>query len=91
MKRCCCLVFVFLSFLAFFAAPKAAFPGDSEKDALLEKLLQARENWLQNASFCKIFTAKSGSFSSEEKVLTDDDYNPDEMSEAVRNREGGAK
>ena len=91
MKRCRCLVFVFLSFFAFFTAPQAGFPDDSPRDALLESLRQARENWLQNASFYGNYTVKSGSFSSEEKVLTDDDYNPDEMPEAVRNREGGAK
>ena len=68
MKRCRCLVFVFLSFLAFFTAPQAALPGDSPRDALLEKLLQARENWLQNASFYGNYTVKSGSFSPEEEA-----------------------
>ena len=70
MKRCRCLVFVFLSFFAFFTAPQAAFPDDSEKDALLEKLLQARENWIQNASFCGHYTVRSGSFTSEEDAMT---------------------
>ena len=51
MKRCRCLVFVFLSFFAFFTAPQAAFPDDSEKDALLENLRRARIDWIENASF----------------------------------------
>ncbi|MBQ3388329.1 MAG: hypothetical protein IJG60_03865 [Thermoguttaceae bacterium] len=69
MKRCRCLVFVFLSLFALFAAPQAALPGDSEKDALLDRLRRAREDWIQNASFCGHFTLRHQVFSSEEEAM----------------------
>ena len=69
MKRCHCLLFVLLSFVALFAAPQAAFPDDSEKDALIDRLRRAREDWIENASFCGHFTLRHQIFSSEEEAM----------------------
>ena len=42
---------------------------EGEKEALLESLRQAREDWIENASFYGHFINRSGSFASEEEAL----------------------
>ena len=42
---------------------------ENEKDALLKSLRQAREDWIENASFYGHFIHRSGRFASEEEAL----------------------
>ena len=70
MKRRRCLVFALLSFVALFAAPRSLFSEEGEKEALLNSLRQAREDWIRNASFCGNYTVRSESFTSEEEAMT---------------------
>ena len=50
-------------------AAQNLFSEEGEKEALLESLRQAREDWIENASFYGHFINRSGSFASEEEAL----------------------
>ena len=68
MKRRALFV-VFLCLFSVSVLSEAVFPDDSEKDALLESLRRAREDWIQNAVFCGHFTFRQQMFFSEEEAM----------------------
>ena len=51
-------------------AAQNLFAEENEKEALLKSLRQAREDWIENASFYGHFTVRRGSFASEEEAMT---------------------
>ncbi|MBR5414410.1 MAG: hypothetical protein IK105_00555 [Thermoguttaceae bacterium] len=54
----------------FCPAPHTLFSAEDEKEALIKSLIDAREDWIQNASFCGNYTIKNGHFSTEEEAMT---------------------
>ena len=51
-------------------AAQNLFSEEGEKEALLNSLRRMQEDWIENASFCGHFTARSGDFTSEEEAMT---------------------
>ena len=70
MKPIVRIAVLFCLGLSFCPAPRALFSAEDGKEALIKSLRQAREDWIQNASFYGNYTAKGGSFSSEEEAMT---------------------
>lgn len=54
----------------FCPSPHTLFSAEDEKEALIKSLIDAREDWIQNASFCGNYTIKNGHFSTEEEAMT---------------------
>ena len=70
MKRLFCIAVFFCFAVSFCLTPRSLFSEEGEKETLLESLRQAREDWIENASFYGHFTAGSWDFSSEEEAMT---------------------
>ena len=70
MRRLFCIAVFFCFAVSFCLTPRSLFSGEGEKEALLNSLRRMQEDWIENASFCGHFTARSGDFTSEEEAMT---------------------
>ena len=70
MKPIVRIAVLFCLGLSFCPSPRVLFSAEGEKEALIKSLIDAREDWIQNASFYGNYIVRDGSFSSEEEALT---------------------
>ncbi len=70
MRRLFCIAVFFCFAVSFCLTPRSLFSEEGEKETLLKKLIDAREEWMENASFYGHCTARSAEFASEEEALT---------------------
>lgn len=70
MKTTFRIAVLFCLGFSFCPAPRSLFSEEGEKETLIKSLIDARENWIRNASFCGHFTFREKRCSSEEEAMT---------------------